>query len=97
MGRTNDNLCPVTALLSYLIHHGDAPGPLFQWDNHTPLSKSKFVDHVHLALLAANIPAHLNAGHSSRIGAVTTAASAGRGLYNSNFGLLEKLILSPLH
>ena len=46
MGRTNDNLCTVTTLLSYLIHHGDAPGPLFQWDNHTPLSKSKFVDHV---------------------------------------------------
>ena len=77
MGRTNDNLCTVTALLSYLIHHGDAPGPLFQWDNHTPLSKSKFVDHVHHALLAANVPAHLNAGHSSCIGAATTAASAG--------------------
>ena len=29
MGRTNDDLCPVTALLPYLIHCGDAPGPLF--------------------------------------------------------------------
>ena len=77
IGRTNDDLCPVTALLSYLVHRGDAPGPLFQWDNHTPLSKSKFVDHVRHALLAANVPAHLYTGHSFRIGAATTAASAG--------------------
>ena len=77
MGRTNDNLCPVTALLSYLVHQGDHPGPLFQWDNHTPLSKSKFVDHVRHALLAANVPAHLYTGHSFRIGVATIAASAG--------------------
>ena len=66
MGRTNDDLCPVTALLPYLIHPGDAPGPLFQWDNHT-LSKSKFVNHIHPALLAANVPAHLYTGHSFHI------------------------------
>ena len=77
MRRTNDNLCPVTALLSYLFHRGDAPGPLFQWDDHTPLSKSKFGDHVCRALLAPNIPAHLYTGHSFHIGAVTIAASAG--------------------
>ena len=77
MRRTNDDLCPVTALLSYLFHHGDAPGPLFQWDDHTPLSKSKFVDHVCRALLAPNIPVHLYTGHSFHIGAARTAASAG--------------------
>ena len=77
IGRTNDDLCPVTALLSYLIHHGDASGTLFQLDNHTPLSKPKFVDHVHHALLADNVPAHLYTGHSFHIGAATTAASAG--------------------
>ena len=63
-GRTNDNLCPVTALLTYLSYHGNSPGPLFRWDNQKPLSKSKFVDHVRQALLAANIPAHLYNGHS---------------------------------
>ena len=76
MGRTNDDLCPVTALPSYLIHRGDAPGHLFQFDNHTPLSKSKFVNHVHPALLAANVPAHLYTGHSFRIEAATTAVAA---------------------
>jgi len=77
IGRTNDDLCPISALLSYLSHRGNTPGPLFQWDNQMPLSKSKFVEHVHQALVAANIPAHLFTGHSFRIGAATTAASAG--------------------
>ena len=74
MGRTNDDFCPVTALLSYLIHRGDAPGPLFQLDNHT-LSKSKFVNHVHHALLADNVPAHLYTGHSFHIKAATTVVA----------------------
>ena len=77
IGKTNNDSCPVTALLSYLARRGNTPGPLFQWDNHTPLSKSKFVEHVHQALLWANIPAHLYTGHSFRIGAATTAALAG--------------------
>ena len=99
MGRTNDDLCPVTALLSYLSHHGNVPGPLFHWDNHTPLLKQKFVEHVRRALLAANVPAHLYTGHSFRIGAATTAArlSWHRGLYHPNLGTLEKLSLPPLH
>ena len=52
---------------------------LFHWHmyNHTPLSKPKFVEHVCRTVLAANIPAHLYTGHSFRIGAATTAASAG--------------------
>jgi len=41
------------------------------------LSKSKFVDHIHQALVAANIPAGLFTGHSFHIKAVTTAALAG--------------------
>ena len=76
MGRTYDDLCPVTALLSYLIHRGDAPGPLFQLDNHTPLSKSKFVNHIHHALLAANIPVHLYTRHSFHIQAATAVVAA---------------------
>ena len=34
IGKTNNGLCPVTALLLYLTHRGNAPGPLFQWDLH---------------------------------------------------------------
>ena len=77
LGRTDNCLCPVSALLSYLAILGNSPGPLFHWQNKTPLSKPKFVEHVRQALLSANLPAHLYAGHSFRIGAATTAAAAG--------------------
>ena len=77
LGWTNDNLCPVTTWLSYLSHRRNLPGALFCWHNKTPLSKTKFVNNVRLALLRANLPADKYAGHSFRIGAATTAASAG--------------------
>ena len=77
IGSTGNDLCPVTAVMSYLAMRGDRPGPLFQWHDQRPLSKTKFVEHVRLALMFANLPAHLYAGHSFRIGAATTAATAG--------------------
>ena len=55
-------------MLAYLAHCGDSPGPLFCQE---PLTKTKFVDHVHIALLAANIPAHLYTGHSFSVGIQT--------------------------
>ena len=77
IGSTGDDLCPVAALMSYLALRGDKPGPLFHWKDQIPLSKTKFVEHVRSALMLANLPAHLYAGHSFRIGAATTAATAG--------------------
>ena len=47
IGKTHDDdLCPVTAFLSYLACRGANPGALFHWESGIPLSKSKFVDHV---------------------------------------------------
>jgi len=66
------------ALLSYLAIRGPASGPLFRWEDLSPLSKSKFVDHIHQALWSADVPAQLYSGHSFRIGAATTTASAGK-------------------
>ena len=77
LGGTGDDLCPVTALLTYLARRGDKPGALFQWKDGTPLSKSKFVEAVRQALSAAHLPAQDYAGHSFRIGAATTAAMEG--------------------
>ena len=77
LGITHDDICPVTALLPYLAIRGPAPGPLFRWEDLSPLSKPKFVDHVRQALQSANVPAQLYSGHSFRIGVATTAASAG--------------------
>ena len=77
IGRTNDDLCPVAALLTYLKIRGSQPGPLFRWQSGIPLTKNKFVEEVRMVLEAAHLPAKNFAGHSFRIGAATTAASAG--------------------
>ena len=70
IGRTEDDLCPVTALLEYLSRRGNTLGALFQWENQIPLSKTKFVEASHEAVSA---PAQDYAGHSCRVGGATTA------------------------
>ena len=77
ISKTGDELCPVSALLHYLALRGNKPGPLFQWEDGSPLSKPRFVKEVRAALTAAKLPAHKFAGHSFRRGAATTAAMAG--------------------
>ena len=74
LGKTGDDLCPVSALLQYLSRRGSKAGALFQWENGTPLSETKFVEATRQALSAAQLPAKDYAGHSFRIGAATTAA-----------------------
>jgi len=49
--RTNDDLCSVITLLSYLPHCGKPSGLLFQWDNQMPPFKSRFVEHVYQVLM----------------------------------------------
>ena len=41
IGRTDDDLCPVLALLIYLARRGNTPGALFQWDNRIPSVEDK--------------------------------------------------------
>ena len=43
VGRTNDLLCPVVAILSYMAQRGSADGPFFIKSNGTPLVKAHFV------------------------------------------------------
>ena len=76
LGKTGDDLCPVAALLSYLVIRGDKPGALFQWQDGTPLSETQFMEAVRQALTATHLPAKEYAGHSFRVGAATTAAMA---------------------
>ena len=77
LGSTRDDLCPITALLTYLAHRGQQPGALFQWRNDIPLSKFKFVEAVRRAMSAAHLLAQDYAGHNFKIGVATTAAMAG--------------------
>ena len=77
LGKTRDDLSLIVALLDCLTRGGDKPGALFQWQNKTLLSKTRFVEAVGQALTAAHLPAQDYAGHSFRIGAATMAAMAG--------------------
>ena len=72
--KTGDDICPVSALLSYLALRGNKPGPLLQWEDGSPLSKPKFVKEVRAALTTAKLPAH---NFAFCQGAVTTAAMVG--------------------
>lgn len=77
IGRTNSPLCPVSAILAYLVARGNQPGILFHFQDGTPLTKAKFTHSFRQLFTQANIDCSLYAGHSFRIGAATTAAARG--------------------
>ena len=77
LGKTGEDLCPVAAILSYLVERTLLPGPLFVFANGRPLRKDALVQHMQQALSSAGIDAGKYIGHSFRIGAATTAAAAG--------------------
>lgn len=77
LGRTSNDLCPVSAIAAYLVVRGRERGPFFMLASGTPLSREILVRRVRSALEAAGVDASRYAGHSFRIGAATTAALAG--------------------
>lgn len=77
VGSTQNELCPVSAMLAYLALRGPGDGPLFRWQDGSPLTQSKLVVAIRDVLTRANLPSKDFAGHSFRIGAATTAASMG--------------------
>ena len=77
IGRTDCTLCPVQAVLSFIGARGVEQGPFFRFKNGNPLTKAAFTQHIRAALQAVGLPESQFAGHSFRIGAATTAASAG--------------------
>ena len=72
--RNNSPLCPVRALLYYLNIHPVKSGPLFTWHDARYLTRSGLA-----SVLNRIKPQHVlsMSSHSFRIGAATTAASAG--------------------
>ena len=77
LGSTGHAICPVAALLGYLAQRGQGQGPLFLFQNGSPLSKVKLMQHLREALGAAGVDTSGLRGHSFRIGAATAAAAAG--------------------
>ena len=87
IGKTGDDLCPISAMLNFLKVRGPYPGPLFCRKSGTPISKSRFVDSVRSALTKADFPVDVFTGHSFCIGAAIITASAG--ICNSSIQSLD--------
>ena len=68
-------MCPVKALLPYLVLWGSSPGPLFLFRDGSTLSWESLVSVVHSALSSHGLYVSRFNGHSFRIGAATTAAA----------------------
>ena len=77
IGPTGTVICPVSALSAYLAIRAPSPGPLFIFQDGTPLSRQQLVAHLHSALAGIGVDVANYSGHSFRIGAASTAARAG--------------------
>ena len=82
VARTHDDLCPVTAMLAWIVlRTRPRDDPFFYFQSGAPLTRSIFVTHFKSALSIAGIDLAGYSGHSFRIGAATSAAR--RGLQDS--------------
>ena len=77
IGRATEELCPVAAILNYMVRRGSTSGPFFKFSDGRLLTRERFVKAVRTALDHAGIASAHYAGHSFRIGAATTAAQCG--------------------
>ena len=77
LGRTDDDLCPVAALLSWMIQRGNHPGPLFTFASGRALTRPTLVMRLREALSEAGFNPQGFSGHSFRAGAATTVTLRG--------------------
>ena len=77
IGRTDNALCPVAAMLAYVAMRGGDQGPLFRQSDGQPLTRTFLVTALRAGLAASGIDQSKYCGHSFRIGAATTAALNG--------------------
>ena len=77
LGKSGTDLCPVTAILNYLVVRKMAPGPLFVYRDGQYLTRHRFAMAVPDALQSAGVDQSKYCSHSFRIGAAMTAASRG--------------------
>ena len=75
LGGTQDELCPVRAMFSYLRMRGEGEGALFRRQDGLPLTKPYFVRRIRESLATVGYDEKLFSGHSFRAGAATTAAA----------------------
>ena len=64
VGKTNNDLCPVSAVLTYLVRRGINNGPLFRTEDGLPLIQQKLIDLLRSTLAAAGINPSRFSSHS---------------------------------
>ena len=88
MGRTDDIVCPVKALTSYLAVRPKGHGPLFTFQDGSYLTRARLVIALKGALSRLGIDHTRFNGHSFHIGAATTAAR--KGIQDSTIQMLGR-------
>ena len=78
IGKTNSPLCPISAKVAYLNSRplSSASGPLFTYVSGGLLTRKKLIRETRVLISMGGLDSREFAGHSFRIGAATTAASA---------------------
>ena len=77
IGNGDPDLCPVKALVCYLLVRGEKADPFLVFEDRQFLTWLRFVKEVREALGKVGVNCTKYCGHSFRIGAATTAASRG--------------------
>ena len=77
LGKTGTDVCPLKAILPYLVVRGTKPGPLFLTADGLPLTRQKFHNCLSTLLKNIGLSASQYNTHSFRIGAATSAKDAG--------------------
>ena len=77
LGKTGADLCPVSAMISYVQQRGSGLGPLFQFEDGRLLTRARLVEEMRAGLKEAGVDDTKYCSHSFRIGAATMAAKVG--------------------
>lgn len=77
LGRSQADVCPVAAVLAYMVLRGTEDGPFFKFADGRALTRERLVTAMRSALRAAGLEESWYASHSFRIGVATTAALCG--------------------
>lgn len=90
VGNTSTDLCPVSAILNYLVVRGGKQGPLFLFKCGQFLTRDRLVRAIRAVLQEAGVDTSKCCSHSFRIRAATTAAARRMELSDQNFWVLAK-------
>lgn len=74
LGRTSRDICPVAAVLGYMVQRGSEPGVFFRFDDGKLLTRDRLITKMREGLTYVGIDGAKYAGHSFRVGAATMAA-----------------------